>query len=90
MQVNGRKEAVQASRTNGGTVGIWTESSPKEKKIQDSLAKRKQANEFVDIILKKYKDHRGPLTSVEGLNRFIKNCSDQNGKDNYTKYNLKR
>ena len=44
----------------------------------------------MDIILKKYKDHRGPLTSVKGLNRFIRNCSDQNGKDNDTKYNLKR
>ena len=37
------------------------------KKAQNSITKSKRANKFVDIILKKCKDHIEPKTSVEKL-----------------------
>ena len=49
----------------------------KKKKIQDHLAEWKTANECIDIFSTKCKDHRGPLRSVEELDRLAKSYSDK-------------
>ena len=41
-------------------------------RIQDSLTKSKRVNEFVDFILKKCKEHGGPITIVVELENFLK------------------
>ena len=48
-----------------------------KKKIQDHLAEWKTANECIDIFSTKCKDHRGPLRSVEELDRLAKSYSDK-------------
>ena len=76
------KKKVELTRQQkGNCTGFWTrwrknghpsrQKAAQKKKIQDSLAKSKGANKFVDIILKKCKDHAGPLTSVKDLDQFV-------------------
>ena len=48
-----------------------------KKKIQDHLAEWKTANGCIDIFSTKCKDHRGPLRSVEELDRLAKSYSDK-------------
>ena len=48
-----------------------------KKKIQDHLGEWKTANGRIDIFSTKCKDHRGPLRSVEELDRLAKSYSDK-------------
>ena len=47
-----------------------------KQRIQDSLTKSKRANEFVDSILKKCKEHGGHITTVVELETFVKQHKD--------------
>ncbi len=50
----------------------WTEDQMKVKKekIKENIKKRKRANDFVDVLLKKCKEHGGPVaTGVEVSDR---------------------
>lgn len=49
-------------------------------KIAESMAKAKRANEQVDILLKKCKDHNGPITSIKELNVFLKSVKTKDMK----------
>ncbi|CAL4100113.1 unnamed protein product [Meganyctiphanes norvegica] len=51
-----------------------------KKRLQDSLAKSQRANEFVDVVLKKCKEHGGPIMNVVELNEIISNYDAKNVK----------
>ena len=39
-------------------------------RVAESMGKSKRANELVDWLLKKYKEHGGPITTLNELNCF--------------------
>jgi len=48
--------------------------------LQDSLAKSQRASEFVDVILKKCKDHGGPVTDIKKLNQMTSKFNERETK----------
>ena len=48
--------------------------------LQDSLAKCQKASEFVDIILKRCKEHGGPVTDAKELYQMLSKFSDRDTK----------
>ena len=58
----------------------WTDKQKRilKLKIQDSILKKQRANDFVDVILKKCKEHSGRITSISELNQL---CSKYNDTD---------
>ena len=49
-------------------------------RLQNSLANHQKASEFVDIILKRYKEHGGSVTDVKELYQMLSNFSDHDTK----------
>ena len=45
----------------------WTKAQKEKRneKLKEAMSKKKRANEFVDKILSKCKQHDGPITSVK-------------------------
>ena len=41
-------------------------------RVAETMGKSKRANELVDWLLKKYKEHGGPITTLNELNLFLK------------------
>ena len=56
---------------------VWTEQQKKKQreKLLDNLKKKKKSIEFVDIVLKKCKEHHGPVTSVQELKQLVQKKS---------------
>lgn len=56
----------------------WTEKQKQalKLKIQDSMLKKQRANDFIDVILKKCKEHGGPVTSISELNQLCLKYND--------------
>ena len=72
----------------------WTEKQKQilKLKIQDSMLKKRQANDFIDVILKKCKEHGGPVTSISELNQLCLkyNDNDINIKRQHTEETAKK
>ena len=49
----------------------WSERQKEAKKKRENLAKKVRANNFLDQLLIKCKEHNGPLTSVEEVKALV-------------------
>ena len=58
----------------------WTKSQRMKwkKKIADNLCKKRRRSDYVDEILKKCKEHNGPITNICELNVLMKNTPKEN------------
>ena len=52
----------------------WTENQKKQwkEKISKNLQNKQLINDLIDILLKKYKEHGGPVTDMTDLNKLMK------------------
>ena len=57
----------------------WTELQTKLKKLKlkEAIKKKHRANEFMDEILKKCKEHSGPVVCPSDVKNLVKNTPDE-------------
>ena len=51
-----------------------------KKRVAESMEKSKQANEFLDWLLKQCKEHGGPIITLKELNLFLKSTYKEDKK----------